>query len=999
MAINLFERQATLPTQSEQTNQSFWQEDVAKFKMLIWKWVDAERAKRLIVEAKQPKQWFIGWALEKTKETAIWWLKRIQEAGVWLAEWKYDYGQAFVRWWAGALQTAFSPLSWVLWETFETWVEKIPQDVRQNIIQTATPTIQWVTEWYNKQSPEQQQRLRDIWVWVELLSTFVWWKWVQEWFKKSLPTIEHWIESISSWVKSQAEKIWTIWKTLEQKWESFRNTLSWLDEREISALKNTPKEEFEWILNQAKSAIWDDYAQTPYHEWAKKANEAFKQLEDNIEINQQNRIQTIQNSWINAIDTKEIRREIVEDIKKTFNVEWVDIIDWVPVYKSTEWRRALLDASNKKDLEALVLLEEASKSSTPLEMMDTIKKMQNLIYDSNILNRTSKDMYNLVKRSIGKLNKTFKEQVWWNYAKILDEMSEDIRLKSELNRVFKAWLDEVGNRWELAMKRLAKWTTTSSEARNLAIKVLERTWIDLIKEARLRQLVMDLVWDKRWADLFWVIKEWPSWIISKWIQKAIELTPLSKEKTAISRTKKIIPKKKENGNNTNNNNTYSNTWNKKDNWKNNNKIIIRDSKSNDNNRKIITKTTKLLPKKAIDNKAWFINPSAIADDLKKITKKMTTNQIDDVVRGIVTKMWVAKDKIVQVSKIVREWVKKEWQNLKNKLWDMLDDIADKTWTRLKIMWDDGIGVEKTGLLKKSDDLNWDNIDQKVLEKMWTKKDKYSLDNVEQARYDMIKSSFRDKLIAQDKLKKWWVLRQWEPPISKNWDSTWKVARERFDIQNLEKLWQWSDRVVYDLWDGKVLKVSKTARWLQQQAQWTDFLLQDAWITPKIYEQWDNYIVTEKLRQFKDLSKEEKVMLNNFIDDMKKAEPWFLWGRRRVDYDKVQTTLEKWGWDDLINYDMETFGWGDIRKANLSIKNWRPILIDEWTINLTDTIKSYTWVKNLDDMDFRDVYTRSKEIKKRLWDIDTNTMYNIWGVMIWGWYLYETLYWKKNNQEI
>jgi hypothetical protein len=57
------------------------------------------------------------------------------------------------------------------------------------------------------------------------------------------------------------------------------------------------------------------------------------------------------------------------------------------------------------------LLESVTQSTTPLEMMDTIKKMQNLIYDTNILNRVSKDMKGLVTRSIGKLNGQFKKQM------------------------------------------------------------------------------------------------------------------------------------------------------------------------------------------------------------------------------------------------------------------------------------------------------------------------------------------------------------------------------------------------------------------------------------------------------------------------------------------------------------------------------------------------------------------------------------------------------------
>lgn len=93
-----------------------------------------------------------------------------------------------------------------------------------------------------------------------------------------------------------------------------------------------------------------------------------------------------------------------------------------------------------------------------------------------------------------------------DYAKILDEMSEDIRLERDLERIFKPSAnDEATNRGELAMKRLAKGTTTSGEPRNLALKIQKRTGIDLIKTARLGQLSMDIVGDTRGGELYGLI--------------------------------------------------------------------------------------------------------------------------------------------------------------------------------------------------------------------------------------------------------------------------------------------------------------------------------------------------------------------------------------------------------------------------------------------------------------------------------------------------------------
>lgn len=72
----------------------------------------------------------------------------------------------------------------------------------------------------------------------------------------------------------------------------------------------------------------------------------------------------------------------------------------------------------------------------------------------------------------------------------------------------------------------------------------------------------------------------------------------------------------------------------------------------------------------------------------------------------------------------------------------------------------------------------------------------------------------------------------------------KVARERFDFSKLEKIGSGSDRDVYDLGDGKVLKVAKTARGLTQNIYEGDYYLSG--IIPEVFERGLNYVVAEKV---------------------------------------------------------------------------------------------------------------------------------------------------------
>lgn len=633
-----------------------------------------------------PEKWFIGGAIEKTGEAFMWGLGRIKEAGVGIAEGKYNVAEWFARGGAGALESAFSPVSGVLWQTIQEWLEKVPQDFKDYISEKAEPTIEDVKAWYNSQSPEQQRNLQNIGVWVEILSNFIGVKWVQKGTEAVAPTIKKTGEQIAQTATDIGK--WTI-KTgekLEDAGYNLRNILSWLSEREVSALKNTPKQEWDSILNQAKEARLSpnaDYVQTPYHIGAKKAEDAFTKLEKNLRDNQIKRVQTLEKSWIEKIDTSKVRNNIVKDIKNTFNIENITIEDWKAIYNPIKWRKALLDSSNPRDLEAIKLLQEATVAKSPLEMMDTISQMQNLIYDTNILNRTSKNMKQLVERSIWKLNNAFKEQVWWDYRNILKEMSEDIKLRQSLNKIFKAWEWEVGNRWELAMKRLASGTTTSSDVRSLALKVKEKTGIDLIKEARLRQLAMDIVWDDRWETLFNVIWRWKAGLIEKWYEKIIWITPLSKEKTSIKRAWTWLKSNTSKNANTNTNSLApTNPRNKKNTWSNPVDNPVDSVRSND----LLLKEA---PKKTLDNKGWYIDPIAMVEDISKVLKNLTPKNTYNIATQISKKLWV---EVKKVHTILKEYVSKYGEKLKDKLADLADDIADKTGARAKFMWDEGTGI-------------------------------------------------------------------------------------------------------------------------------------------------------------------------------------------------------------------------------------------------------------------------------------------------------------------
>lgn len=522
----------------------------------------------------------------KTVEAAKWWIGRIKEAWVWAAEGKYTPWEAAIRGWAWALQTAFSPVAWIIWE----WIERlIPDSFKSFIAEKAQPTIDDAKDWYEWQSPEQKRSLDNAWVWLEMLtyalwaqalSTWAWkeiwkqvvkkvakktigklvapiawqaikkWQWIVKWMLikpvEKIQAIKAWITKTLKWVEKRVQRWsvdfkWEVWKTpiikpirpiakkVDEITPTFREKVSWLKERDIAAVKDTP--EFTGILEKAKESVKSDYKRTPYWEWAKKAETAFKKLEDNLNVSYKEKANILK--WNKTkINTVWIKQEIQENLWKKLNIEYSK--DWL---REIKWRWAQIDINNKADLRALDELNKVINSKTPLEFADRIQAMQAWIYDNSsklVPGWVSDKMQNFIRQSTWIVNKNLKEQLPSRYAQIMKEMSEDIGLRQSLDRVFKVTWE--GNRWELAMKRLVAWTTTSWDVKSIALAVKEKLGIDLIKEARMRQLAMQLAWDNRAETLFWAIEK--GWVLGAWskiLKEAWKKTFFDPEKLVIKR--------------------------------------------------------------------------------------------------------------------------------------------------------------------------------------------------------------------------------------------------------------------------------------------------------------------------------------------------------------------------------------------------------------------------------------------------------------------------------
>lgn len=230
-----------------------------------------------------------------------------------------------------------------------------------------------------------------------------------------------------------------------------------------------------------------------------------------------------------------------------------------------------------------------------------------------------------------------------------------------------------------------------------------------------------------------------------------------------------------------------------------------------------------------------------------------------------------------------------------------------------------------------------------------------------------------------------VLRPGQDPIGFSYD-TGITARERFNIPALSELGKGSDRTVFDLGSGKVLKVSQSSRGLAQNAQ-ADYYLAEEGILPMIYERGNNYVVMEKIKTYKEATKEEQKTIRDFVAKVEKAGNDYIqaliqpYGRdsNRIYQleDKLRSVLDEEGWGELANYDLAKFGWGDIANRNMGIKDGKVILLDEGTVNLRSYSNTTpTGVKDSisKDPEFRQAYYDSRRAKSEYGDQDKYTRF-------------------------
>ncbi len=207
-------------------------------------------------------------------------------------------------------------------------------------------------------------------------------------------------------------------------------------------------------------------------------------------------------------------------------------------------------------------------------------------------------------------------------------------------------------------------------------------------------------------------------------------------------------------------------------------------------------------------------------------------------------------------------------------------------------------------------------------------------------------------------------------IGKEYNSENMLARERFDIPNLEKVsFGGSDRDVYSVSDNAVVKIAKSSRGLDQNASSVDYYAEDQGLIPKTIEVGKNYLVKEKVfppdAQTKSMVKDIRNMLPYTETD-------------KDFYVKLNELEEKYGMDGKDIYNFSEIGNYRILINDFkAIRNWgttaegKPILLDEGTLN-GDLVKNKQTPENI--AEYNDMKREARRMKKEFGDTDQKTAY-------------------------
>ena len=653
-------------------------------------------------------KWAMEWR-EFTRETTEW----SKAAFAWeiFGWWVVDYAVArglwkatglgawFSKLWTAAQFTAWWAWYWALATAWERWEE--------------------ATAW-------------DIAIWAG-----VWWAlWFWLW-KVAIPVLAKTAQKVIWATKAWIGKTVKYWKALKWGW------VEWLEKSVVRDIKRPfQKIKLEWLAPEKAATL-----STKANRFKKWKEESFQKMtwESTWEFAVR---RWMTKTWDDAVEeatefyTKSLR-EADESLK---------LIDWK--YKITKWvdymwemvddLSARLTKTLSKDAKKVSLLSKKYKAQW-LSMSETnlIKRIyaQNHKYSfvdvwgeaalrsKNLQDWVRKWQFKVAKEqwfnNLDRINKT--TQAWRFYA---DNLAENLWGKAPNNAVsLTDWIALSG--WQPTNVAMFLWKKALEHPRvktAIISKLSKQTKPSIIKANRESILQSNI--KKRNVSVSNILRDRGDSSISKLVKKPVIQKAIIKPKWLEKKVIKEVETK----------------------WALINKPkLVPKQTSKDAFRETLMSDKNLQGIKGLKKAQDSIFDDKMIKELTTLSKKPSVLKTHKLAVDITRRLWVAKQHVKEAIEIVKKYIKKYWAELKNKLGDLMDDIADKTGTRMKLMA--SVKAEKAPLTK---------LEQaKHMVKLWKSKDEiwkatwWEKGTDLKWKFEIDDSLARIKKVSARKIKKLW----------------------------------------------------------------------------------------------------------------------------------------------------------------------------------------------------------------------------------------------------
>lgn len=692
----------------------------------------------------------------------------------------------------------------------------------------------WQSYWqpiltlWNELVKKPVDRFLDYIQWRELdpANTYSWndiwktlWAWTQAWFNAVLPWLSAWFNvawSTKLWEKvlwSVPWQVW-VWATLwgiawGKKWaliwgaigtipwatDFMLNNVPWLKDY-YNSLDEWGKQWMQTTLSNLAMAwawvwVWKLQGKTP-QETAQQLNniptnvahglvDAIKTMPENVKSSIQNSKEVKFNKWIEEIyqavnpttrENKVQLRQKVKDLlpyideKNIFNNELdqvksrVDTVknkafDDMVNYETNVWVKwivntweiikKLKEKYQEKVWKSYINPDEAKVSS---QLIKTLQWFWETVKDNNII-KIRRAWDEIIKKNkwflqsaesnikgdiFNEANKFFREEIRKSnpkYAKYLEQAHKTIWLSDILEATIQR------RTWQTQWWFLRK--ASENTARTIG------TWL------------WATVWTMMWMPIVWAVAwAWATELLLSWVHK------LTGSSAKLTKGKRLILKSKENGTN-------------------NNDIHNRVNTDLATNKKLLTKWPRLESKISLDKALTKPQTQILTSDIKHLKNPTPEN-----ITKTIEKSLNVKGKTEQIKKIVTDFIKREWAKRKEKIGDLLDEIATKIGAKLNFISDKGSGIsgavdsnliDEAKKYKSAEEfINniWEELYILNKEAKWLKVSQSEKEKIYKIKNNLLKNIAEDTWVYHQ-FTNWWI---WK--LYKIWNDTFHSIENKYD---------------------------------------------------------------------------------------------------------------------------------------------------------------------------------------------------------------------------